>query len=115
MFVYADISIEPRTAVLTLIVQAELPLAELSKVTVSPVVGTEALSLVLDAVPQFVFTVASQFAEEPPPTQKRAAIYFAFAIRESRLAAWSSRLCFSATRSALVGSTAGAGFWIAFT
>ena len=40
-----------------------------SKNTSSADPGTEALSCVLEAVPQFVFAVAFQLTEEPPPTQ----------------------------------------------
>jgi hypothetical protein len=50
-------------------VQAEFPFAELSKITASEAEGTEALSLVFDADPKFVFPVAFQFADAPPPTQ----------------------------------------------
>jgi hypothetical protein len=45
-----------------------------SKITSSPVVGTEALSAVPEAVPQLVFPVADQAPVEPPPTQYRVAI-----------------------------------------
>lgn len=57
-------------------VLAVFPLAALSKITSSEAPGTDALSLVLDAVPQFVFPVAFQAADEPPPTQYLVAIMY---------------------------------------
>lgn len=47
-----------------------------SKNTSSPAPGTDASSCVLEAEPQFVSPVASQFVELPPPTQYLSAILF---------------------------------------
>jgi len=68
VFVYPVKFIERQTGE-PLIVQFDAPVPTPSKNTSSAAVGTAALSWVFEAVPQLVFPVASQFADEPPATQ----------------------------------------------
>lgn len=62
------------------VMMAEMMLAVLPpapaplNITSSTLVGTEALSCTPEAVPQFVFPVAFQLLDEPPPTQYLVAI-----------------------------------------
>ena len=72
-------STDAKTDVDTFKVQFDAPVPTPSNITMSPVVGTLALSCVLEAVPQFVLPVAFQLAEEPPPTQYRVAAHASWA------------------------------------